>query len=125
MSEVLKKEAITMTIGIVVLCAIMLAIFSVLGYYDSTALYGAMLGGGFAIVNFILLGITVQKVTKKSSPKSAQSFQSASYALRLILTAAVVIIGIKVDIFNYLTVFIPLFFPRIVIFFSNILRKEE
>lgn len=125
MSKALKKEAITMTVGMVVLCAIMLAVFAVLGYYDSRALLGALLGGTYAVINFILLGITVQLSTKKKSAKAAQSFMGASYTLRLVLTAAVVIIGIKVDIFNYVAVFIPLFFPRIVIFFSNILRKEE
>ncbi len=125
MSQVLKKEAITMAIGVAVLCVIMLAAFAVLGYYDTSALLGAVLGGSFAVFNFILMGITVQMATKKSSAKDAQALMGISYAVRLALSAVIVIIGIKVDAFNYITVFLPLFFPRLVIFISNLIRKEE
>lgn len=123
-SEDIKKEILNMAGGILVLSVIMLIIFALAGFWSINALYGCMLGAGYAFFNFVLLAISVQKASVKN-PKAAQGVMGLSYTLRYILTGVVVVWGIKSPVFNYLAVVIPLVFPRIVIMVTNIIRRRS
>lgn len=60
-----KKETGIIAAGVVVLTAIMVAIFLVTGHFDMTVLWGALLGACLAIGNFFLLGLGVQAAAEK------------------------------------------------------------
>ena len=122
-----KKETKHIAIGTLSLTAIMLLIFAILKKFDYTVLLGAILGSAWAILNFFLLGLTVQKATKENENKSRQVIQ-LSYSLRLLLTMGVGVLGIFVPIFNWVAVICPFLFPRITIFVMSIKNhknKEE
>ena len=59
-SAAVKKETGHIALGVAALTAVMLAIFWIFGAMDASVLWGALLGSGYAVLNFFLLGITVQ-----------------------------------------------------------------
>ena len=93
-----------------------------------TVVLGAVLGAGYAICNFLLLGIAVQRAVDSGDPKQGQLIVQGSYTKRLLLMAVVLIIGFKAPCFNGLAVALPQLFPRVVIFVKSLFqskRKEE
>lgn len=107
-----------------ILSALMQAVFLVLGRWNITVLLGNALGGGVAVLNFFLMGLTVQKavVLEEKEAKSAMKVSQLYRNLMLIVTA---VVGIAVSIFNAIAVIVPLFFPRIAISLSGILKEKE
>ena len=92
----------------------MQAIFIVLKIWDVTVLLGNLLSGGFAVLNFYLMGKTVEKAVQKEE-KEARVIIRRSQSLRQLMLFVVVGIGALVPIFNIWTSIIPLLFPRIAI----------
>ena len=61
-----KKETGYIAVCVAVLTVLMEAVFLVLGYWDITVLWGGLLGAFIAILNFLLMGLTVQKAVADS-----------------------------------------------------------
>lgn len=126
--ETVKRETIHIALGTAVLCAVMIVIFALIGKFDMSVLCGALLGSGFAIFNFFLLGLTVQRVTKEGNQGKAKSMMQFSYSVRMLATLLVALAGFALPYFNWVATFLPLLFPRITIFLmglGNFKRKEE
>ena len=65
---------------------------------------------------------------KKELPEEAKLVLQNSYTKRLLAMVAILLIGFKVDYFNWVAVVIPMFFPRITIGLMKLpifRRKEE
>ena len=92
----------------------MQAIFILLKSWDITVLLGNLLSGGFAVLNFYLMGKAVEKAVQKDE-KEARAIIKKSQSLRQLMLFVVVGIGALVPIFNIWTSVIPLLFPRIAI----------
>ncbi len=123
-----KLESKRIAIGVLAMSVIMEIVFVVLGRFDYTVLLGNLLGGGWAILNFFLMALAVQKSVKKDLPQEAKLVLQNSYTRRLLLSVAILLIGIKVEYFNWISVVIPLIFPRITIAIIKLpifQRKEE
>ena len=123
-----KLESKRIAIGVLAMSVIMEIVFVVLGRFDYTVLLGNLLGGGWAILNFFLMALAVQKSGKKDLPQEAKLVLQNSYTRRLLLSVAILLIGIKVEYFNWISVVIPLIFPRITIAIIKLpifQRKEE
>ena len=84
--EAVKKETIHIAVGTFSLSAIMVVIFVLLGKFNADVIYGALLGSTFAVLNFFLLGMTVQKVTKMENDAKAKSMMQFSYSMRMLAT---------------------------------------
>ena len=110
-SEVLKVAA-----GNFILGAVMVLVFIIIGKFNLSVLWGALLGNAFVSLSFLWLGFSVERNVQKD-PKNAQTRVSATYTLRLLAAAAMVFIAIKVNIFNPVAAIIPLFYQRFVIMF--------
>ena len=123
-----KLESKLIAIGVLAMSVIMEIVFVVLGRFDYTVLLGNLLGGGWAILNFFLMALAVQKSVKKELPQEAKLVLQNSYTKRLLFSVAILLIGIKVEYFNWISVVIPLIFPRITIAIIKLpifQRKEE
>ena len=106
-----------------ILSLIMQAIFLVLAKWDYTVLFGNLLGLVAAVLNFFLLGLTVQNAVSKEE-KEAKGVLKLSQAYRMIMLAVMAGFGVYNPMFNNWAVIIPLLFPRIAIGLSPYLRKE-
>jgi len=118
------KETCNITLGVVALSAVMQAVFFLIGKWDPTVLWGNLLGGGYAILNFFILGLTVQKVAADADEKRGKNLMQFSYSTRMYFTMVVVFLGISVPLFNWIAVFAPQLFPRITIFFMGVKGKH-
>lgn len=147
-----RQETKKIAIGVAVLSLLMLLVFMVIGYFDLTVLWGTLLGGGFAVLNFFLMALTVQQAAEQMNgvtlppeeeteeipaengveqpvkeelpqQKKARSMVQRSYMFRLGLTAVVAVLAVKSPLFHAVPAIIALFFPRIVITIQPLLQK--
>ncbi len=120
-----KKETAFIALVTVILSAVLQAIFLVIGKWDITVLFGNILSGFTAVLNFFLMGLTVQKSVEKDEKQAKQTMR-LSLTLRNAMILIVAVIGVSVpSAFNVFAVFIPLFFPRIAVFIRGLLLKKE
>ena len=120
---VVLRETAYIAAGVILLSAVMEAVFLVGGWWDYTVLLGNLLGGIAAVLNFFLMGITVQKAVTKEE-KEAKDIVKLSQTLRMFMQLAFAVIGFLFDVFNVIAVLIPLFFPRIAIMFRPMFDKK-
>lgn len=147
-----KQETKKIAIGVAILSLLMILVFVAIGYFDLTVLWGTLLGGGFAVLNFFLMALTVQQAAEQMNgvtlppeeeteektaengaeapakeelpqQKRARSMVQRSYMFRLALTAAVAILAVKSPVFHAVPAIIALFFPRVVITVQPLLQK--
>ena len=91
--EATKRETLHIAAGTLAFSAVMNGVFALLGRWDLTVLWGTLLGGGFAVLNFFLLGLTVQKMAGDPNEKKGKLVLQLSYSLRMLATLAVVVLG--------------------------------
>lgn len=130
LSDEIKREISYITAWIVILSAVMQGVFLILHFFgvvkwDYTAVLGNLLGSVFSVLNFVILGFTVESSVNKEE-KQAQASIRISRMLRNLMIGAVIIIGIYVPIFNVWAVALPFFFPKIgIILRSKFLEKQN
>lgn len=133
--------------GVILLTAVMLAVFAVLGKLDITVVLGALWGVCFSVLNFFLMGLAVQAATempvapnaaddqeedgeqkKQPLPDDAKRVKrkiQTSYMLRMAMLVAAAVVALIAPCFHTVAAVLPLLFPRIVILFQGFLNKKE
>lgn len=117
------KETKYIAAWVLIFSAVMQAIFLVIGKWDYTVLLGNLLTAVFAVLNFFLMGLSVQKALGKEE-KEAKQVMRLSQTYRNIMMLAVVALGVGLPPFNMWAVIIPVFFPRIAISLRPIFDKQ-
>lgn len=118
-----RRETGYIAACVAILSALMEAIFLVLGYWNYTVLLGNLLSGGVAVLNFFLMGLSVQEATGKDE-KGSRAFMQMSQGLRSVLLFAAAALGVLLPCFHTVTALVPLFFPRIGVAFRPLLDRE-
>lgn len=114
--KTVKRETLYVLAGTIILSALMEAVFLILNQYSYTVLFGNLLGGGIAVLNFFLMGLTLQKSLADTDPEVSKKRMKASQSFRfLMLVIAAILGGVLPYIFNIIAVIIPFFFPRIIV----------
>ena len=119
--EATKRETLHIAAGTLAFSAVMNGVFALLGRWDLTVLWGTLLGGGFAVLNFFLLGLKVPKMAGAPNEKKGKPVLQRPYSLRLLAQLAVVALGVKLACFSWVATVIPLLFPRLTILAMQIL----
>ena len=123
LDPVIKRETLYVGAWMLVLSAVMQAVFLIIGKWDYTVLLGNLLTGCAAVLNFFLMALTVRKAVEKDE-KDARTTMKASQSLRNLMMFAVVAVGVLVPCFNVWTSIIPVFFPRISMLLRAISNKK-
>jgi len=123
-NAVVKKEIKYIAAGTVVLSAVVQLVWSLFFDYDMSVFLGGLWGGTFAIVNFILMALTVQKATSEDSEMMARKRMQSSYSLRMSLTIFITILAVIIPAINWIMSAISLFFPRITILVMPLFRSD-
>ena len=110
-----RRETGHIALGVLAFSAVMELVFWAIGLWEMGVLWGNLLGGGFAICNFFLLGLTVQAAANESDEKRAKLKLQGSYSLRMLLTLGIIVLAVNVKVFVWPAAVIPLFFPRLTI----------
>ena len=116
-------ETRVIAIWTIIFSAVTQAVFLIIGKWDITVLLGNILGDIAIILNFLLMGITVQNAVKMEE-KEAKKLIKSSQGLRTLMLFVFVVIGAALPLFNLWAVVIPLFFPRIAIALRPLWDKD-
>lgn len=124
MTKNVKTDVLRVTAGNFILGAVMVLVFALTGQFSLSVLWGAILGNSFVSLSFLWLAVSVSKNVEKD-PKNAQQRVSATYTYRLLAAAAVILIAVKFDMFNWVSTVIPLFYQRLVVMVAGKMRAKE
>lgn len=118
------KETTYIAGFVLVLSALMQAVFLIFGLWNWTVVTGNLLGGVTAVANFFLMGLTVQSATRKEE-KQARSTMKASQSLRSVMLFAIAALSVWLSCFDPFAAIIPLFFPRVAAAFRPMFLKKS
>ncbi len=119
-----KKETFYVLIGETILTALMLSVFLIVDRFDIRVLIGALSGGTIAVLNFLIMCLTIQKALSMPEENHAKLMR-ASQSLRLLLMALTIILCIAVAKLNLIATLVPLLFPRIVVLVRGIMMEKS
>lgn len=107
---------------VLILSVLMQAVFLIIHKWDLTVLFANLLSGSVSVLNFFLMGITVQNAIT-TDEKTARSKIKVSQSLRTLLIFAVAALGCILPCFNTAALLIPFFFPRVAIALRPVIKK--
>lgn len=131
LSPALKKETRNIAIYTGLGTIVMWIVFAVLHAiwpdkvpFDYTVLLGGLCGAAVAVLNFFLMGLTVQKVTATEDEKMARGIMQASYTRRMIMQGLWIVAAALAPCFQVVASLLPLLMPSAGIKLSGILLKK-
>lgn len=120
---VVIKETKYIAYFVAILSIAMQAVFLILRKWDITVLLGNLLSYVAVVLNFLMMGITVQNAINKEEKDARQNIR-ASQSLRTFFLFTVAALGALLPVFNVWATLIPLFFPRIAFMVRPLFNKE-
>ena len=90
--------------------------------FDYTVILGGLGGGAVAVLNFFLMGLTVQKAAACEDEGSARMRLKASYSQRMLLQLGLA--AIIAPCFQFAAGLLPLLFPSMGIKLNAIFKKK-
>ena len=121
------SQGLIVLIGELVLSAVMVGIFALLGYFDTSVLLGAAAGAVIATVNHLILVLGVMAASAKAEKqdvKGGQALVQMSYMGRLIGLFLILVLCAKSGIFNLIALVIPLVFTRPILTIAEYFNKK-
>ena len=109
-----KRETLYIAAWTLLLTLLTEAVYLLLRRWDLTVLFGNLLGAAAAILNFFLMGLTVQKAVGREE-KDAANLMRLSQAGRLLLLVLVGRAAALIPVFDLIATLIPLFFPHLAV----------
>ena len=125
-----KKELTRIACGTAICTAALWVVFAALhlvGWvkFDHTVILGSLIGAAVAIGNFAGICIVCQKVIDEQDEKRRKATLQASYNVRMLLQAVWIIVSIGAPCFQPFASVLPLFFPRVTIYYLQITGKYK
>ena len=114
------KETKRIAVGTVIMLVVMLAVYAVLGKFTVGVLLGGLLGSAYAIFNFFMLGMTLQKAASMTDQQMAHMKVRSSYSTRMIGMLILAVIAFALPFVEGIPCLIALLFPRATIFVLQI-----
>ena len=119
-----KKETKYIALWTAILSLLLQAVFLVMDAWGIDVLLGNLFGGCIAVLNFFLLGVTVQNAVKKSE-EDAKKTMKISHTYRNLLVLAAAVLAIVLPCFHTWAAIIPLLFPRIAIALRPLMDRAK
>lgn len=132
-----RRETARVAAGVFALVAVMLIVYAVIGKFSVPVLLGGVYTGLLTVVNFFIMGLTVQGVTNRAAERQRTEQEMAdltiemknrmklSYNVRMIALFALLVLGIAVFKFDPLATILPVVFPTIVIRVLQIMEARR
>ena len=119
-----KRETRYIALMAIALSLLMELVFIVIGQWSYKVLLGNILGAGVAVLNFFLMGLTVQNAILLEE-KEARDKMKLSMTLRSFLLMLTAVLGVVVPVFNAPATIIPRFFVRIAVALRPLFIKDK
>lgn len=122
--KTVKKETAYIAAFVLIFSMLLESVFLIIQKWDYTVLLGNLLGDVAAVLNFLLMGITVQKAVLLDED-AAKTKVKLSQMLRMLMLVAFAVVACVFDCFNIITFVVPLLFPRFAIAFRPYFDKKN
>lgn len=119
------KQTRRIALGTAVCVAAMLAVYALLGRFSPGVALGALLGGAYAVLNFFMLGMGVQKALNTGDEQLARASLRASYSMRMVGMLVVAVLAFALPFAEGVPCLIALLFPRLTILALQIAGKTK
>lgn len=115
--ETVRRETGRIAMGQGILLAVMLIVYGVLGRFSLAVLLGGLIGSAYAVLNFFMLGMTVQRVAQLQPEQAelARMQMKSSYNSRMVGMLLVAVLCFALPFVDGLSALISLMFPRLTI----------
>ncbi|MBQ9062089.1 MAG: hypothetical protein IJI10_08180 [Eubacterium sp.] len=121
-----KRVILITVIGVI----IMFAVFAGLHFampdkvpFDYRVILGGLGGGCIAVLNFFMMGLTVQKVTSMEDEGLARQQMKSSYTYRMLLQILWMVAAIAAPCFQFVAGLVPLLFPSLGLKLLSVMGK--
>ena len=122
-----KNVALYTVVGVVLMWLLFLVLHLAMPEkvpFNYTVILGGLGGGAVAVLNFLWMGLMVQKAAAKAGDQDAvKTLVRGSYSQRMLFQMLWVIIAIVAPCFHYVAGILPLLFPGTGIKIMGILKK--
>ena len=121
------RETAVVLAGEVVCTAAMVAVFALLGKYDTSVLLGGAVGAVLATLNFFVMALSTSAAADKAvaqDVKGGQALVHLSYIGRMAALFILLALFAKSGKFHVLTLVLPLVFVRPVLSIAEIFKKK-
>lgn len=121
------KETAAMAVGQTLCVAAMLGVFTLLGHFDSSVLWGGILGGLLAVLNHFFLAVGVMMAADKAQGedvKGGKNLVQFSFALRTVLLFIILFALLKSGLCNIFALLLPLLFTKPILLLDQFFRKD-
>ena len=122
------RETAIVLMGQAICVGIMLGVFALLNMFDLTVLLGGVFGALLAAGNFFFMAIAASLAADKAvsqDVEGGQKLMKASYPLRILILAVLLIALAKSGICNVIALVLPLVFVRPILTVAEFFRKKE
>lgn len=126
--KIVFKETVVVAIGQAVCVAVMIAVFAMLGYYDTSVLLGGIFGGVLATANFLFMAIGTSLAADKAENqdvKGGKALLQNSYLLRTVVLFVLLFAAARSGLCNAIALVLPLIFVRPILTVGEFFRKKE
>lgn len=124
-----KQETTYIACWVTVFSVLMQAVYLIIGSWELRVLLANVIIGAAMVLNFFLLGITVQNAVGKEEKDARNTIRASQIYRKLGLTLVFVIaylaLGIGTDIPLVIALSLPIAFPRIAIAFRPLFDKHD
>lgn len=123
-----KKVAVGTFAGVILMWCVFGILHAVIPEtvpFDYTVILGGLGGGFVAVLNFFLMGLTVQAVVSMEDEGMARRKMQASYSKRMLLQFLWGVAAIVVPCFQFAAGLLPLLFPGAVIKAAGIFGTKK
>lgn len=119
-----KKETAYIAGWSLLLSVVMELVFWAVGAMDYSVPLGNLLGVAASLLNFFLMGLTIQKAVGLEE-KAASAKMKLSQMLRMLMVLVLAVLGLALPCFHTVAVLVPFFFPRIAISFRPLFDRKN
>ena len=123
--ETVLRETRRIAVGVFSMLAIMLVVYAAMGRFSLAVVLGGLIGSLYAVINFLLLGMTVQKVAemREGNEELARMQMKSSYNMRMVIMILLIVVAFALPFVDGLACMIPMLFPRLTIFVLQLTGK--
>ncbi|MBQ6835506.1 MAG: hypothetical protein IJM96_01220 [Clostridia bacterium] len=121
------RETAMLAIGEAICTAAMVMVFALSGFYSTSVLLGGIIGCIMAVANFFFMAVSAESAADKAvagDVKGGKALIKASFRMRLIAMAAIIILLARSGACNPIAMIVPLVLSRLVITVIEFFRKS-
>lgn len=124
--KIVFRETAIVAVGEILCTAVMVGVFAALGYFKMNVLWGAAAGCSIMVINYFFMAMIASLAAdraEKGETQQAKKMIQLSSAIRLVLMALAVFVGVRLKA-NVIALVVPLLFVRPVLLVAEFFRKK-